>query len=163
MFMPTVKRFDRCRIMRVDEGKLPRLMSVKTLGAHSIALRFEGGQAFTVDLREFVHSSRGLKKLRDAEVFAQVGLGEGGHSIEWPGELDVGADTLWELALRQNGHADAAEFIRWRWKHALSLTAAAEALGMSRRQIAYYSSGEHEVPRHILLACKGWEVEQAAA
>jgi hypothetical protein len=149
--------------MRIDEGKLPRMATVKVSGDQMVSLRFESGKTFTVDLRDIVQGSRGLRKLRDQEVFARVALGEGGHSIEWPGELDIGADTLWELALRQNGHADAAEFIRWRWKHGLSLTAAAEALGMSRRQIAYYSGGEHEVPRTILLACKGWEVEQQAA
>jgi hypothetical protein len=43
------------------------------------------------------------------------------------------------------------------------LTAAAEALGLSRRQVAYYASGEHVVPRTVLLACKGWEVERQAA
>lgn len=150
-------------MMRIDEGKLPRLTSVKASGDQAVTLRFESGKTFTADLREIVQGSKGLKKLRDAAVFARVALGEGGHSIEWPGDLDIGADTLWELALRQNGHADAAEFIRWRWKHALSLTAAAEALGMSRRQIAYYATGEHEVPRTVLLACKGWEVERQAA
>jgi len=30
-------------------------------------------------------------------------------------------------------------------------------------QVAYYASGEHEVPRTVLLACKGWEVERQAA
>jgi hypothetical protein len=149
--------------MRIDEGKLPRMIGVKVSGDKKVSLRFESGKIFTVDLRDIVQGSKGLKKLRDEKVFARVALGEGGHSIEWPGELDIGADTLWERALRQNGHADSAEFIRWRWKHGLSLTAAAEALGMSRRQIAYYSSGEHEVPRTVLLACKGWEVEQQAA
>lgn len=149
--------------MRIDEGKLPRLTSVKAASDQSVTLRFESGKTFTVDLRDLIQSSKGLRKLRDAEVFARVGLGEGGHSIEWPGELDIGTDTAWDLALRQNGHADAAEFIQWRWKHGLSLTQAADALGMSRRQVAYYVSGEHEVPRTVLLACKGWEVEQEAA
>jgi hypothetical protein len=148
--------------MRIDEGKLPRMKSVKVVGDHAVSLRFESGKNFTVDLREIVYGSKGLRKLRDGEVFARVSLGEGGHSLEWLGELDIGADTVWELALRQNGHADAAEFIRWRWKHGLSLTEAAEALGMSRRQIAYYVSGEHEVPRTVLLACKGWETERQA-
>jgi predicted transcriptional regulator len=64
------------------------------------------------------------------------------------------------MALEQNGHADAAEFIRWRWKHGLSLTAAAEALGLSRRTVAYYVSAEQEVPRTVLLALKGWEQEE---
>jgi hypothetical protein len=78
----------------------------------------------------------------------------------WPGDLDVGADRLYELALEQNGHADAAEFIRWRWKHGLSLQGAADELGLSRRQVAYYASGEREVPRYILLALRGWEQNQ---
>ena len=45
----------------------------------------------------------------------------------------------------------------------MSLTKAAEALGLSRCQVAYYASGEHEVPRTVLLACKGWEAERRAA
>jgi hypothetical protein len=45
---------------------------------------------------------------------------------------------------------------------ALSLSSAGEALGLSRRMVAYYSSGEKKVPRAILLACKGWEVSEAA-
>ncbi len=149
--------------MRIDEGKLPRLVSIKATGGQAVTLHFESGKTFTVDLGEIVQSSKGLKKLRDAAFFARVVLGEGGHSIAWPGDLDIGADTLWELALRQSGQADAAEFIRWRWKNSLSLTKAAEALGLSRRQIAYYASGEHKVPRTVLLACKGWEAEQKAA
>ena len=63
--------------------------------------------------------------------------------------------SVCRVAAFQNGHADAAEFIRWRWKHGLSLTAAAEALGLSRRTVAYYVSGEQQVPRTVLLALKG--------
>ncbi len=120
-------------------------------------------KTLTVDLNEPVHRLKGLRPLRDRAVFARADVGEGGHSIVWPGGADMGADRLWELALEQNGRADAVEFIRWRWKHGLSLTAAAEALGLSRRQVAYYASGEHEVPRTVLLACKGWEAEQRTA
>jgi transcriptional regulator with XRE-family HTH domain len=47
--------------------------------------------------------------------------------------------------------------------YGLSLSQAAEALGLSRRQVAYYASGEHPVPRTVLLACKGWEAERQAA
>jgi predicted transcriptional regulator len=57
----------------------------------------------------------------------------------------MGADRLWEMSLEQNGRSDAVEFIRWRWRHGLSLTDAAEALGLSRRQVAYYVSGEHRL------------------
>ena len=35
--------------------------------------------------------------------------------------------------------------------------------GISRRQVAYYASGEEPVPRYILLACKGREAQHGAA
>lgn len=31
----------------------------------------------------------------DPEFFARVRVGEGGRSLEWPGELDFCADALW--------------------------------------------------------------------
>lgn len=64
------------------------------------------------------------------------------------------------MALEQNGRADAATFIRWRWRNRLSLSKAAETLGVSRRMVAYYESVEQEVSRTVLLALKGWEAEQ---
>lgn len=106
---------------------------------------------------------KGLRPLRDPVFFKRVRVGEGGHSVAWPGELDIGADRLWELSLEQSGRNDAAEFLRWRWRHGLSLTDAAEALGLSRRTVAYYANATHVVPRTVLLACKGWEAEQRAA
>jgi hypothetical protein len=56
----------------------------------------------------------------------------------------------------------SAPVSEWRLRHGLSLTKAAEALGLSRRMVAYYANGEKSVPRAIQLACKGWEAEQAA-
>lgn len=35
--------------------------------------------------------------------------------------------------------------------------------GLSRRQVAYYASGERPVPRTVLLVCKGWEAERQDA
>ena len=44
-----------------------------------------------------------------------------------------------------------------------SFTRAAEALGLSRRMVAYYSNGEKPVPKTVLLACRGWEVGRRLA
>ena len=52
-------------------------------------------------------------------------------------------------------------FSEWRSRHGLSLTGAAEALGLSRRMVAYYSNGEKPVPKTVLLACRGWEAERS--
>jgi hypothetical protein len=140
-----------------------RVESVVTTGAYTIRLRWTNGKTLPVDLREPVFRLKGLRPLRDTAVFAQARIGGGGHSVVWPGDLDMGAGRLFEMALEQSGRLDTVEFIRWRWRNGLSLARAAEALGLSRRQVAYYVSGEHEVPRTVLLACKGWEVEHHVA
>jgi transcriptional regulator with XRE-family HTH domain len=61
--------------------------------------------------------------------------------------------------LSVTGHDDARCFLEWRLRHALSLSKTAVALGISRRMVAYYSNGDRKVPRPILLACLGWELE----
>jgi hypothetical protein len=147
----------------MNDTKAIRIASVKHAGEYKLRLRWMSGKTMTVDLSEPVHRLKGMRPLRDQAAFARAAKGEGGHSIVWPGEIDMGADRLWELSLEQNGHLDTVEFIRWRWRYGLSLSDAAEALGLSRRQVAYYASGERAVPRTVLLACKGWEVEKHSA
>lgn len=144
--------------------ELPTLhvTAVKAGEGCTVIVRFDNGKMFSIDLSELIGRVRGLRPLAGRRLFVRVAVGEDGHSIAWPGELDVGADRLFELALEQSGRAANAEFIRWRWRNALSLTSAAAALGLSRRQVAYYASGAHEVPLYILLACKGWEQERHA-
>jgi len=39
--------------------------------------------------------------------------------------------------------------------HGLSLNAAADALGLSRRMIAHYRTGSRPIPRVVALACEG--------
>lgn len=144
----------------MSESKPVRIAGVKAVRDYILAISFMSGKTFKVDLRDFVQRLKGLRPLRDPAVFARADVGEGGFSLIWPGDLDVGADRLYELALEQNGRADAVAFIRWRWRNKLSLSKAAETLGLSRRMVAYYESGEQEVPRTILLALKGWEAER---
>ena len=146
----------------MSESKTVRIARLKYTDEYTLRVQWMNEKTLNVDLRELVYRLKGLRPLRDTAAFARAEVGEGGHSVVWPGELDVGAARLWEMTLEQNGRTDAVEFIRWRWKHGLSLTDAAEALGISRRQVAYYGSGEHEVPRTVLLACKGWEAERQA-
>jgi Protein of unknown function (DUF2442)/Helix-turn-helix len=145
----------------MSEATAIRIANVKYAGTGlRLIVRWTNNQEMTVNLEEPVSRLKGLRPLRTQAVFERAAVGEDGYSVAWPGDIDMGADRLWEMALEQNGHADAAEFIRWRWKHGLSLTAAAEALGLSRRTVAYYVSGEQEVPRTVLLALKGWEQEE---
>lgn len=147
----------------MNETKAIRVAGVRAMDGCKLRIRWVSGATTDVDLRKVVFGLKGLRPMRDRAVFMQAVMGEGGHSVTWPGELDLGADRLWEMSLEQNGRADAAEFLRWRWRHGLSLSAAADALGLSRRMVAYYASGGREVPRTVLLACKGWESERRQA
>ena len=123
----------------MSETKAIRIAGVKHAGEYKLRLRWTSGKTMVVNLSEPVHRLKGLRPLRNQTAFARAAKGEGGHSVAWPGEMDMGADRLWELSLEQNRDLDTLEFIRWRWRHGLSLTAAAEALGLSRRQVAYYA------------------------
>ena len=55
---------------------------------------------------------------------------------------------------------DADAFSRWMDRNGLSLTTAADALGMTRRMMAHYRTGSRPIPRVGALACKGWEAER---
>ena len=105
---------------------------------------------------------RAFRRLRVSPEFGRARPGEWGHGVLWPSGMELSAETLWLETLSATGHDDARAFLEWRLRHGLSLTGAAEALGLSRRMVAYYSNGEKPVPRSILLACKGWEVSHAA-
>jgi len=124
-------------------------------------LRWSDGTRAVIEIGDVLRDRR-FKALRQAGEFARAVPGEWGHSVEWPSGAALSADTLWLRTLTATGHDDARQFLEWRLRHGLSLTAAAAALGPSRRMVAYYGSGEKPVPRAILLACKGWEAEQAA-
>jgi hypothetical protein len=142
----------------MSDTKAIRIASVKYASDYTLRMRWVNGKTMPVDLLEPIFRLKSMSSLRNKEIFAEAGKGEGGHSIVWPGEIDMGAGRLWEMTLEQSGRTDALEFMRWRARHGLSLSEVAEALTLSRRQIAYYASGERPVPRYILLALKGWEV-----
>jgi hypothetical protein len=88
---------------------------------------------------------------------AAPSIDDWGHSLIWADGSEIGADRLWLETLTALGRDDARHFLEWRLRNALSLAKAAEALGIARRTVAYYSNGDRPVPKTVLLACKGWE------
>jgi hypothetical protein len=106
------------------------------------------------DIRKFVN---------DPIFFSNVKIDEWGHALEWPGGYDISADTLYESGRKESGLPTRSEFIEWLERNHLTLTSAAKVLGLSRRTITYYKSGELPVPVVVGLACKGWESEHPKA
>jgi len=130
-------------------------------GPARLTLTWSDGRTARIDLTSSLKTPA-FKALKDPVLFEKVEIGDWGHSLSWPDGTEIGADSLWLDSLSAWGRDDTRAFLEWRLRHALSLAKAAEALGLSRRQIAYYSSGEKVVPKPILLACRGWEALQAA-
>ncbi len=110
-----------------------------------------------------ISKQAGFQPLADPDFLRNVEIGDWGHSLAWPDGTEIGADSLWLDSLTVWGRDDTRTFLEWRLRNGLSLSGAAEALGLSRRQIAYYSNGDKAVPRTILLACRGWEALTKAA
>lgn len=142
----------------------PRLQAVEALSDYRLKLTFIDGSVFTVSLADAFDAFPGLSPLRDNLAFAKaVVIEDEGWTVEWP-ELDIqiGADTLWLDSQAQNATNEATrQFAGWRAKHGLSLSQAASALGLTPRTVSAYGSGARQVPKSVLLALKGWEVEQA--
>ncbi len=62
--------------------------------SHTVALTWANGQATVSYFRHLV--GKGVfAAFADPAFFAQVRVGEGGRTLEWPGELDFCADALW--------------------------------------------------------------------
>jgi len=132
------------------------IKAVKPIGEARLRLQWSDGAQAELDLGDWLQTPA-FAALRDPAEFAKVKLGDWGHSLEWPSGVEAGADALWLEILAATRREDARAFLEWRLKHGLSLSGAAEALGLSRRMVAYYSNGEKPVPRTVLLACRGWE------
>jgi hypothetical protein len=129
---------------------------VKATGPARLRLAWSDGAETELDLNDWLEKPA-FAALRDPDEFARVQIGNWGHSLVWPSGAEAGADSLWLETLSATRREAARAFLEWRLKHGLSLSGAAEALGLSRRMVAYYSNGEKIVPKTVLLACRGWE------
>lgn len=136
-----------------------KIARVEALPPGRLRLEWANGDQSEVRVAEYLKSP-GHERLRDSALFARARVEEWGHGVEWP-EADIGipAEALYRLSKEQSGDAfPTADFNVWMKRNALSLSAAAQALHLTRRTIIYYSTGAKPIPAYIGLACKGWEV-----
>jgi hypothetical protein len=87
--------------MSEDSKSQIRIASVKPTGRYALRIELVNGKKLPVDLRDIVHRLKDLRALREPTVFARAAVGEGGHSVVWPGDIDIGAARLLELGLER--------------------------------------------------------------
>ncbi len=137
--------------------KLPRIASVKTLGNAGILLiEWDTGKTDPVYIGDYMSKYKIFSSLlEDKDLFQTADVAAFGTAIAWTADIDIAATTLWQLAREQAGEVLSAEKFRdWRKRQSLTLDAAAAALGISRRMVAYYDGGERSIPRVVSLATK---------
>lgn len=140
-----------------------KLTGVRPLEAMNLELSYADGEAFKVDIAKVIKGYPTLKGIRD--VFSKVKLGDHGLSLVWndDDDLELASDNLRARAIEQAGDYSHETILNWMAKHNLTLDQAAIGLGLSRRMLAYYRSGEKVVPKTVGLACIGWEQQQRLA
>jgi hypothetical protein len=140
----------------MSEYFFPKLTAVEALEPYRLRTTWSTGEVLEVDVETRLRKHPALAAILDPEAFARVHIGEWGNSIEWIDE-DFGADNVYAWSKEQASEVSHEMFDGWMTRNGLSLTVAAEALGISRRMVSYYRTAHKAIPRTIWLACLGWE------
>lgn len=138
-----------------------RLRSVAALPGQRLRLTFGDGWRTEIDLSGWIASTRALRPLRDAALFAKAHVAQHGTTVIWNDAIDLGADNLRNLAVESAGGIGHERIVEWMHRNALTQQQAADAIGISRRMLNYYLSATKPIPLTVALACEGWEARQA--
>ena len=138
----------------------PNIKTAKIISSFNVEITWGSGEKLMVDLCQVINENPAFKPLQKPAFFNRMTTDDWGHAIEWPDGLDIGADRLYDMGRQQAGLPTVQAFNEWMKRSGLSLTTAAEAIGMTRRMIAHYRTGSRPIPRSVWLACIGWDCQQ---
>jgi hypothetical protein len=135
---------------------LARIASVTAKPPSTVVVTWAEGEreglTDTVDLAPMLFVYKLYKPLRDdPELFKSVRITAHGAALAWGAdeEIDLSASALLDLAEEAMTAVDFKAFLA---RHHFTFDAAAAALGISRRLVAYYAQGR-TIPRTVALAC----------
>ena len=134
----------------------PKLEVIEAMLPYRLRTTWSTGEVLDVDVESVLRGIPALANLLDPQIFARAHLADWDHSVEWF-DAELGADNVYAWAKEQAGEVSHQMFDTWMHRNALSLSTAADALGVSRRMVSYYRTAHKAIPRAIWLACLGWE------
>lgn len=132
--------------------KAVTIQSARIIADLKIEIVWSTDETLAVDLHGCLRPP--FDALNAPDVFAKMAVDDWGHGLDWPGGLDLGADTLYTLCREQAGLTTPGAFDAWMRRNGFSLASAAEALGMTRRMIAHYRTGSKPIPKVVGLALR---------
>jgi hypothetical protein len=122
-----------------------------------LTVTFGDGATMDIDMSTIISQYPSLLPLKTPSLFLKARIDESGRNVVWNDDIDLAGDNLRAEAVEQNGGISHERIWNWMHQNKLTLDTAAEALGISRRMLAYYRNAEKPIPKHIWLACLGWE------
>jgi hypothetical protein len=143
----------------------PKILKLNICAGECLGIQFDTRSEnnwYSVRLKDLITKNKYLRHLREDNNFYKAEIEEFGGAIEWnlsSGEVGIGGDQLYSLALIQSGEAESLEaFALQNWKVEEGFTNAqiAQELGVSERTIVNYLKDPKSMPKHILLAIDGW-------
>ena len=134
------------------------IKSVVATSPCRLKVTFGDEVAMDIDLSAIVAQNMTLSPLCNSELFQKAKIGEFGYDIVWNDDLSLSGDNIRAEAVEQCGGISHERIWNWMHRNRLTLDTASEALGISRRMLAYYRNGEKPIPKHIWLACLGFEM-----
>ena len=146
-----------------DQSELPLLRSIRVLNLYRVQVVWNDGRAVEVDLAPQILRYAVYRPLRgNLDAFGKADVIDDGVTVAWADlDLDMSADAI--VAIERSQTMSAGEFRERLKTLGLSLDAAAATFDISRRQIAYYTAGAKPIPRHVVLALRGFEAELGGA
>lgn len=133
------------------------IKKVVTVEPCLLTVTFGDEATMDIDLNSVISKYPALLPLKNQTLFRKARIDEYGRHVVWNDEIDLAGDNLRAEAVEQSGGISHERIWNWMHRNNFTLDAAAEALGISRRMLAYYRNGEKPIPKHIWLACLGWE------
>jgi hypothetical protein len=135
-----------------------RISAVEALPDQCLEITFQDGWRAKVNLSHWIANTKLFAPLQDAALFGAARVGDWGTSVVWIEDaVDMGADNLRNLAVEQTGGIGHERIVTWLHTNGLTQQQGADAIGVSRRMLAYYLSGEKPIPKTVWLACLGWQ------
>ena len=122
----------------------------------SLLVRWADGYEATVNLSGTIAKLAVFAQIEEPGVFARARVIDWGTGVGWPGDGDaeLSTDTLRRMAEIQNSDAfDARAFKAWQEDLDISISEAADLLGVDARTVKNYRSG-HTIPRAVGIACR---------
>ncbi|HVT25207.1 MAG TPA: DUF2442 domain-containing protein [Rhizomicrobium sp.] len=137
---------------------LPNIVKVEAQPGYALRVKFRDGGWREIALEGFLARYKSVATLRDAAVFAKAKVIDWGAAAGWPGDVAIGADTLWRLSQEQSVFGPE-EFAAWQERVSLSNQECADVLGVALSTIKCYRRKGTTIPDAIAIACRAMENE----